>query len=273
MALSAISAVAMAQVSTEVGLNLGSSNYLGDLQVKDYTYRQSHLSTGVWGRYNATSMLSFRAFFGYGRLSGADYNSNVQNLINRNLSFRSYVAELGIQAEVSALPFNKYDPNRNKDKRYFNYTPYFFGGINVFGFNPKTFYKNQWIELRDLHTEGQNSTFNTNAPYRLTQVAIPFGMGFKYQASKHILVAVELGFRKTFTDYIDDVSGYYPNMTKLATEKGTLTAELTYRGDELAGMENTAPIQGTYRGNPDNLDWYVMNSVSVSYKFYHGKKK
>ena len=46
-------------------------------------------------------------------------------------------------------------------------------------------------------------------PYNLTQFAIPFGGGIKFRVSENVVLAYEVGFRKTFTDYLDDVSTFY----------------------------------------------------------------
>lgn len=260
---------AKAQTSSELGLNLGTSSYLGDLQDADMTYQHPHVFAGVFGRYHANAQLAFRGFFNYGRVSGADRYNTVQSLISRNLSFRSNIVELGIQAEVSALPFNKFDPNRKKGKRYFNWSPYFFGGFNLFQFNPKAYYNGNWFALQPLCTEGQNSTFNSQKEYSLTQLAIPFGIGLKFQLNPEVCVAFEMSARKTFTDYLDDVSGNYPDLAKLAAEKGTLSAALSFRGDELVGFNpSKIPAPGAIRGHSDNLDWYLTNTVTLSYRFY-----
>jgi hypothetical protein len=262
-------AVAKAQVSTEVGFNIGTSNYLGDLQTADFTYRNQHLFSGIYGRYNANAQLAFRGFFNYGRLSGDDKNSGEQDLIKRNLHFRTNIIELGIQAEINVLPFNKFDPNKKKAKRYFNWTPYFFGGFNLLQFNPKAQYNGDWIALQPLCTEGQNSSFNSQKEYSLTQIAIPFGIGLKFQVNPQICIGFELGARKTFTDYLDDVSGNYPDLAKLQAEKGFLSAALSFRGDELPGFTTAQyPAPGAVRGHSDNLDWYLTNTISIAYRFY-----
>jgi hypothetical protein len=44
-------------------------------------------------------------------------------------------------------------------------------------------------------------------------VAIPFGIGAKMNVSKKVGIGLEWGPRKTFTDYLDDVSGTYPDVS------------------------------------------------------------
>ena len=186
--------------------------------------------------------------------------------LNRNLNFRSFVLEWGVLGELNLLPFNRFI--EQGDIRHYNFTPFIYGGLNVFHFNPKTYYNGQWIALQPLSTEGQNTSINADRNYRLTQLALPFGFGFKYQLTPELTIAYEMGARKTFTDYLDDVSGNYTDLSVLASEKGSLAAELSYRGDEIFGKELTSSYLGEQRGNSSNKDWYLINSLSISYKLY-----
>lgn len=254
--MGALATVSFAQQSTEFGYNIGVSNYWGDLQPKNFTYRDVGFSTGFFVRQNINSFLAVRGNLNYGRVHASDANSNIQSHIQRNLSFRSYIVEFGGDFEFSILPFDKYNPTNKRYRKYFNFTPYFFGGFNVFHFNPKAFYKNEWVELQPLQTEGQH--------YSLTQIAIPFGMGFKYQINKNFGMSIETGFRKTFTDYLDDVSTAYPDLVALNTANPR-AAKLSFRGDELDYPEGM-PIKGAMRGLSSNMDWYVMSHISFSYK-------
>ena len=97
-------------------------------------------------------------------------------------------------------------------------------------------------------------------------------LGLKYQPAKRITLAVELGVRKTFTDYLDDVSGSYADPVKLTSEKGYLASELAYRTDELQGYENTSVLANSQRGDSGNKDWYILNTFSFTYKLYPVKK-
>jgi hypothetical protein len=272
LALAAIASVSVAQTSTEFGYNLGFSSYLGDLQNKQYSYQNPGIATGVFVRENINSWMAFRGFFNYARISGSDADSRVQGQIQRNLSFRTFIAEFGGQVEFSILPFDKFNPSNNRNKQYFNWAPYATIGLNVFHYNPKTLYKGEWVALQPLNTEGQNSSFNSNQPYKLTQAAVPIAFGLKYQPAKRITLAIEFGARKTFTDYLDDVSGSYADQTKLTSEKGYLAAELAYRTDELDGNQGTSPVANSRRGNSNNKDWYLINTFSFTYKLYSAKK-
>jgi hypothetical protein len=270
--LAALSLNGFAQSSSEIGISTGFSSYLGDLQPQDYTYRDVSLAGGIFARHNVSPEISFRSFLNYARVQASDANSGVQSHIDRNLHFRSDIVEAGIVTEVNILPFDSYHAGNRRSRRYFNLVPYVFGGVNLFHFNPKAEYKGSWVALQPLHTEGQDMSYNGQAPYSLTQIAIPFGMGFKYQTAGHICISFEMGFRKTFTDYLDDVSGNYPDLTQLEIENGSIASDMSYRGDELStGFKGDMSYQ--QRGNSSNKDWYMINTLSVSYKFYHARRR
>lgn len=187
--------VSTAQQSTEIGYNIGFSNYLGDLQTADYTNKFPGFATGFFVKRNFNPYMAIRGMLNYGRIHGNDGQAFTQGQVSRNLNFRSFILEWGGVLEINLFPF---DRNTEKQgRRYFNSTPYFFGGLNVFHFNPKAYYNNQWIALQPLCTEGQNTTFNAQGQYSLTQIAIPFGGGYKFQLNKRFTVGFEIGFRKT----------------------------------------------------------------------------
>jgi hypothetical protein len=247
-----------AQVSYELGCSLGASTYLGDLQPRAYTYSQPGATTGGFIRYNMNAYVAVRGFANYARLYGSDAKSLDAGMIRRNLSFRSDVVEFGGVMEWNVIPFDRTDPQGRKFGKRFKFAPYFFGGVNIFHFNPQALYKNEWVDLQPLQTEGQS--------YTRTNVAIPFGMGFKWHVSKHVILQWEFGFRKTFTDYLDDVSASYPDLNKLALSDPT-AADLSFRGDELPENPQLLPAPGSPRGLSSNMDWYTVNNFSLVKKF------
>lgn len=259
---------ANAQNCTEFGYGLGFTGYLGDLQSPDFTYQTPGFANGFMIRQNFNPYFSARGFVNIARIRGDDETSFQQTHIDRNLSFRSDIYEIGLVGEYNILPFDGYNPHRNTNRRHFNFTPYVFAGINLFRFNPKTYYNGRWVALQPLNTEGQNSTLSNESAYSLVQFALPFGLGVKFQVNDKIALNYEFGFRKTFTDYLDDVSGRYVDLNDLAAEKGSLSAQLSYRGDERLSPTAEYPVAGAVRGNPDNKDWYMINMITMSYKLY-----
>ena len=104
-------------------------------------------------------------------------------------------------------------------------------------------------------------------PYRLTQVSIPMGVGFRFALNDFLMIGVEAGVRRTFTDYLDDVSGSYVNYNDLLAGNGELAAALGNRTGELNGSEPVILPTGTQRGNPAEDDWYSVAGVTLSYRF------
>jgi hypothetical protein len=60
-----------------------------------------------------------------------------------------------------------------------------------------------------LSTEGQG-IYPDKKPYSLWQPTIPFGGGVKFAITENLRIGFEIGLRKLFTDYLDDVSTSYP---------------------------------------------------------------
>lgn len=239
----------------QIDLFGGVATYQGDLQGKRYTLNQSRAAVGVGATYAINEKIFARAGFTYGGLAGDDkLNTTAKGIEFRNLRFRSAVTEMHIGLEYN---FFKLEGK--------SLTPYVFGGIALFHFNPYTndTLGNKYF-LKPLSTEGQGlAAYPNKKIYNLTQFAIPFGGGVKIRLSDEIQVAVELGLRKTFTDFIDDVSGFYVDGTTLFNERGAKAVELSYRGNEISGAP-TYPADGTQRGNEKTKDWYYFSGIKLS---------
>ncbi len=118
--------------------------------------------------------------------------------------------------------------------------------------------------LQPLSTEGEGlPQYPGQKPYNLTQFAIPFGGGIKFRVSENVVLAYEIGFRKTFTDYLDDVSTFYVDQAILQTAKGPKLLQMAYRGNELKGGA-PYPAAGTIRGGPKYKDLYYYTGIRVS---------
>ncbi len=244
----------------EVGLQFGASGYQGDLSPNQSIVSTSefHPSLGVYGRYNKNRYLGYRVNFSYGTISGTDADSNDDGRRARNLSFRSKVLELALIGEYNIL---------GRHKRM---TPYLFGGVALFRFNPEANYDGRLIELQPLGTEGQGID-GFGEKYKRTQFSIPMGAGFKFAVNKNFNISLEMGLRKTFTDYLDDVSGSYVSYSQLLAENGEQAALLGNRTGEFQGTDPVSVPTGTQRGNPDSKDWYFITNISVSYNLWNDK--
>jgi len=246
---------------SEVGLILGTTGYTGDITPSNnyFSTGKRHASLGVFLRKDLNRFTAVRGTFTYGKYSGDDANSKIEGIQNRNLSFQSNLLELSLVGEI-----NPFGTNSTGEK----IQPYLFGGIAVFHFNPETNYNGQLVELQPLGTEGQGMD-DFDKPYKLTQISIPLGVGVKYQINDRINLGVDFGVRKTFTDYLDDVSGTYVNYNDLFEGNGQLAAALGNRSGELNQEGNIPEIlpTGSQRGNPLQDDWYFTAGVTFGYKF------
>jgi Domain of unknown function (DUF6089) len=198
----------------------GASNYQGDLQDKRFTYDQSHLALGAGFLYEIVGNLSARANITVGTVSGNDRFSPKNSI--RNLSFSSRITDLHLGLEYNLVNINEHD-----------FAPYLFVGISYFHFNPTaidSFGRKNF--LQPLGTEGQGF-YQGRKKYKLNQLAIPFGGGIKFAFSEKVRLAVEVGLRKTSTDYLDDVSTNYVDQLLLLASRGPKAVELAFRSGEL----------------------------------------
>lgn len=256
---------AFAQSNISVGLHLGSSSYFGDLKPNAFQLNQNSLAFGVNGMYKLSKRLNLRLGLIACTIKAADSKTGKTSLIKRNLSFKSKIFEASLVGEYN---FFKLGLNQNKGDDFKRWSPYVFGGLALFGFNPKAELNGEWYNLRELGTEGQFVSNSKLKPYSLTQMSLPFGFGFKYVVNSKLLVALELGWRKTFTDYLDDVSGVYHDLNEIESAKGIEAARLSYRGNELEGFNNSVPPKGSIRGNSDNMDWYILSTFCLTYNLF-----
>ncbi len=242
----------------QANLYAGLANYQGDLQAKKFSFSPAKPALGLGLTFELTPKINVRGAFSYMQLQGGDNleGGNKSNQL-RNLSFNTRILEAQVAAEYHLF-----------DLDYRSFSPYFFAGIGLFQFNP-------WIKdetgekifLQNLGTEGQGlAEYPDRQEYKLIQFAIPFGGGIKTAISPRLQLGVELGFRKLFTDYLDDVSTTYADSATLAAGNGLLAMEYAYRGDELGGG-NSYPAEGAQRGNPKNKDWYYATVIRLSYRF------
>jgi hypothetical protein len=195
-----------------------------------------------------------RSGFAYGRLSADDKFSRPSHRV-RNLSFETKIIEGNL-----LLDYNLFDLNERR------LTPYVFSGLALYHFNPYAYDTlGSKIFLQPLSTEGQGlAKYPDRKPYRLTQLAIPMGIGFRFRMADNIILGYELGMRKLFTDYLDDLSTTYVDQATLAAAKGPKAVEMAYRGGELKNATLGYPGEGGTRGGAKQKDWYYFQGITLS---------
>jgi hypothetical protein len=245
--------------NTEVGFIGGASYYLGDLNTTHFN--NSLPFGGIVIRKNIDRRFSYKAELLYLNIAADDRVDATDTIaINRGLHFRSSVFELSGQIEFNFLPFEAVNA-------LYTWTPFVYTGLSFFHFNPQAENKDGlWVNLQELGTEGQGSTsFPERKKYPLTQLAIPLGGGLKIAVNPSFNIILEYGVRKTFTDYLDDVSKTYP-----LTNGGDIS-DITNATYEMSDPNGTH-IAGDQRGNPDKKDWYSFVGITLSFKLNNQTK-
>ena len=237
----------------EIGAMLGAMNYIGDLNSQSAAGKMNVAGSALL-RYDFHSRWAVQFGFAYGNIEGG----NPDAIEKRNLSFRSHIIEGSLTVQFNFVPYQ----TGAYAKRF---TPYMFAGIGVFGFNPKTLYNGNWYELQPLCTEGQGlSQYPDRKPYSLIQLSVPFGLGFKCRIGRYFTIGAEYGFRKTWTDYLDDVSTTYVDGELLTANTEAMAAILADRSGEIDLDHAYAP--GTQRGDDSLNDWYAFFGLSLTVK-------
>lgn len=241
----------------EIGPWAGVSYYLGDLNTR-FDFSRPNLAGGFGARYNFNNRLGFRLSGNYGKVEAYDSDSPNPFERTRNLSFESTVLDGTLQFEFNFLPYEhgSYD--------HF-FTPYVFGGLSAFYFNPKAELDGTLYELRSLGTEGQ---LRGQEYYEITG-ALTYGLGVKVDLSYEWSLDFSLGMRNTFTDYLDDVSTIYPDLSDLRRTRinnPDVAVALSDRSLYPPGQEPVSR-KGEQRGDSTNKDKYLFLGVGINYYF------
>lgn len=269
----------------EIGLGIGPLFFLGDLGgnqgegttlLKDVNLPLTKMAKGLYANVYPTEWLGFRLALNQGTLEGDDNQIKSKGGAedyrkNRNLKFKSNLFEGYFAAEVYPSVFmERFDGLQGKLR------PYGLAGIGMIAFNPKGEYfdangSSQWVELQPLKLEGQGmSEYPEKKEYKKTSIEIPMGVGFKYYIKENLYVGMEVLHRKTFTDYIDDVSTTYidPNLfaNYLTPEQTAMANQLHNRENFLPGGPQTRMMPGDQRGDSRQNDAFFSSIIRMGWR-------
>lgn len=245
---------------------IGIMNYNGDIQKPGITFNQARPTITLGANFLIDDHFSVTGSLTQGWIGADDAKSKWPR---RNLSFKSNVFDIAFTVEYDLFDLN------HTDFENINYvgsggptriTPYAFAGIGLFHFNPYTFDSSgEKHFLQPLGTEGQGlAQYPDRDFYKLWQINIPFGLGVKYAVSDRLLLSAEFGYRKAFTDYMDDISSYdYADTTILREARGAKTAELSIRAYELKNSDYN--MEDEYRGNPTKNDNFYTCLIKINF--------
>lgn len=226
----------------ELGFYGGASYYIGDINPRGH-FKASHPALGVFFRYATSYRYAFRFGLNYGQISGSDAASGEADQVERNLGFKSQLYEANATAEFNFVEY------RIGHDRY-KFTMFVFAGLAGFYFNSKSNINGEYVPLRDRHSEDQKKA------YPKFQFSIPFGVGIKWNVAEKIGLGLEWGPRRTFTDYLDDIKGSYPNSVSNTPSNR---------------LSESAASPGDMRGNPSTRDWYFYYGVTLNIKLPNPK--
>ena len=253
-----------------VGFSLNAMNYFGD--ITPYTSFTSlrlgatRVGAGVSITRRFFPRVSGRFGLTYGRISGSDElaasssDPNARYRYNRNFTFRNDIVEASAVAVFDLIE------NRNNYLKRPDFVPYVFAGVAVFYNNPQGLVgannlgltEGSYVSLAELKTEGQSTAYSS------TQFSIPFGGGIRYRINRNFDASLEIGWRKTFTQYLDDVGGKYASADKLVTpaQKYFGNAITKSQTGDFASFTDPTSLRGSANGKND---WYITTGVTLNY--------
>ncbi len=233
----------------EIGINGGGSGYIGDLnQFNPLKISGSNL--GIFAKINLDPHWGIGLHVNKGTIVGEDALSKSAEFRQRNLNFKTTLNEIAFIGSFNFL--DMYSPGSRR-----RVTPYLFAGAGGVIFKSIGKYNDEWqksMELRELNTEGLPGA------YRNYSIVIPYGAGVKYKKSENWTLFGQIGYRTTFTDYLDDVSGVYPSPPSFW---GGVNVS-----DRSVGNIYSA---GDQRGDFRKRDTYLFVNIGISYTFVSQK--
>ncbi len=260
------------------GAQLIGSYFWGDVYSNVKTIRSG---VGLQYLHKTTEHASITVDLNYIRLAADDAEANVKNPkysaeYIRNLHMRNDVVEFAIHGRYELLSCMDYFTKRKKINAFGTI------GLGVLYTNPQAKDSaGHWRNLRHIQTE--------NRSYGAFTAYIPVSVGLQFKLTNHLDLEFELGYRFSFTDYLDDAKGKYVETSSLsnddakylsnrsAEEYHTFTGsyrQLDYVRNELgypiltssdgySYVASTAP--GQQRGTRFGLDGYFVGMVRIVY--------
>jgi Domain of unknown function (DUF6089) len=228
---------------------LGTSTYYGDMaNSSDIIAAQPNINAGL--QYYFTNRIGARVELNWFTLAGDDAKADVgSGRDKRGLSFQSS------NFELSAVGIVNLFAHGDRYYRRPGFNVYGFAGIALLYFNPRSKdASGNLVALQPLKTEGVD--------YSLVSPAIPYGLGARLKVTPQFNIAVEAGWRKLFTDYLDDLSGSYPGLTSFT---GPDAAQSQYFSDRRSNTDVNFGTTTGIRGNPQNDDAYMLLNMKIEY--------
>lgn len=280
--------------------DLGGSRDIGTQGPKDFDLKGTRPGLTLGYRYHLQEFVALKGTMAFAYIYSNDHFTPQQHRNNRNIHFRASVFEISGQAEYYFWELEVLGDRYRRITRSpgwigFRLKLYLFAGIGGFYFEPQGRFEGAdfdkenfshilpegghlppdgWYNLRPLRTEGQGY-FDTRDKYSPFGINFPMGLGATFSLSPRMDVTLEYGFRKTFTDYIDDVSTTYidPKVFDQIFKDDPMKAFLgKYFSNPTWNSQDPQTLPGYQRGNPHNEDAYMFLFTTISYKFQERRR-
>ncbi len=280
---------------------LGATGFMGELGgaddigshgiqgIKDFDFSAIRPAITAGYRYMLFESLGLTGNLTFGYIAGDDKNTSEPFRNNRNIHFRSPIWELSSTLQYYFFSYDRAGARYRRITRLrgqlgFGFSLYVHAGLAGFYFNPQGYFEsenyqgtiknvddlppNGWYNLRPLRTEGQGY-FPTREKYSRFSLSIPFGIGaLFYLDNPDFSIGIEYGFRKTFTDYMDDVSTTYVDpavFSEMFDDPGKVALAEYFANPTNNSLPETVTAPGQQRGNPFNSDAYMFGVITLYY--------
>ena len=243
----------------EFGIGLGGAHYFGDLNTRGHLNRIKPAAT-IFFRKNFGNYISARIGATFAQLGYSDvYNTHNEYMYRRNLSFNTNVWELALQGDFNFFRFLPGDPD-------YNFTPYVTFGVGAFSYDPFAYLQGEKVYLRPLGTEGQGSSlYPDRKQYSTMAICFPIGAGIKYSINDRFNIAFEILHRVTNTDYLDDVSTTFVNLSAFPLNPDGSPSQASLLSDRSYETGEPIGIDGRQRGNSKQKDQYITAMIHLTF--------
>lgn len=212
------------QSSVDIGFFGGAGTYFGDMTKIEWQ-KSINPAYGGFMRYNFNPRYSLRFNILNGNIGAVgEFNYQTDPAI-KSWEFKKNVLDMSLQFEFNYFKYIVGD-------RETPYSTYLFAGVGIQSYN----YSNL------------NGIANVNGSE--ISPTIPFGLGFKFNLSKRFGLGIETGFRKTFSDKLDNLDDPLSHTVTV----GSATSVIKYT-DQL-----------------HNNDWTNYTGIHLVYKLFYGNK-
>ncbi len=270
----------------EYSLGFGATNFLGDLGgrdqvgsnfVQDFEIKATRYAASFGYRYQLAKDWYVKGNLMYAKVSGADNLTNQPSRAARQLNFKSNIVELSGQLEYMLIKQKSghlYRLRGVRGKSWFRFEVYLLAGIGGIWYDPQGDKGGEWHRLAPLNTEGQGLESGPSDYSGFTAV-VPYGLGIRRSLSsgarsRHFgswSISLELTMRKTFSDYIDDVSTvYYDSEGAGMSGVQGVSDDAVYFSDPSGHYVNGQYGEAQQRGDDSDKDAYMLGVISINYK-------